>query len=106
MRYLVRLKLAVGRFKCASALYSMMQLANTKIVLRRDSSMNRITVRSHDTATDVIDVKFSADLARMLGFSPERTYGAHDVHVAEHPVSLYENLYLVYVYHTICWNKL
>jgi len=34
----------------------------------------------------------------MLGFSCDRTYSGRDVHVAEHPVSLYENLRLVYVY--------
>jgi len=34
----------------------------------------------------------------MLGFSSDRTYGGRDIHVAEHPVSIYANLHLVYVY--------
>jgi len=51
-----------------------------------------------NTATDVVGVRFSPDLARMLGFSSDRTYGGRDIHVAEHPVSTYENLHLVYVY--------
>ena len=68
------------------------------MVLRRDQSRNRITVSIANTATDVVGVRFSPDLARMLGFSSDRTYGGRDIHVAEHPVSIYENLHLVYVY--------
>jgi len=59
------------------------QVANTKVVLRRDPSRNRITVSIARTATDVVGVRFSPDLARMRGFSPDRTYGGRDIHVAE-----------------------
>jgi len=74
------------------------QVANTKVVLRRDPSRNRITVSIARTANDVVGVRFSPDLARMLGFSSDRTDRGRDIHVAEHPVSMYENLHLVYVY--------
>ena len=57
------------------------QVANMKVVLRRDPSRNRITVRIADTATDDVGVRFSADLARMLGFSSDRTYDGRDVHL-------------------------
>ena len=74
------------------------QLTNTKVVLRRGPSRNRITARIAKAATEVVGVRFSPDLTRMLGFSSDRTYGGRDVYVAEHPVSLYENLHFVYVY--------
>ena len=67
-----------------------MQVANTKLVLRRDPSRNRLTVSIANTATDVVGVIFSLDLAR--------TYEGHDIHVTEYPVSIDENLHLVYVY--------
>jgi len=51
-------------------------------------------VRIADAATDVIAVLFSPDLARMLGFSSDRTYRGCNVHMAEHPVSLYINVYV------------
>ena len=77
-----------------------LRVSNTKVALRRDSSRNRIAVNIVGTATDFVGVRFSPDLVRMLGFSSDRTYGGRDIHVAEHPVSMYENLHLA-----ICWNK-
>jgi len=42
------------------------QVANKKVVLRRDPSRNRITVRIANAVTDVVGVRLIPDLARML----------------------------------------
>ena len=59
---------------------------------------NLITLKISDTATDVVGVRFSNNLAHMLGFASIHTYDGREIYTSEHPVSLYEGLNLVYVY--------
>jgi len=75
-----------------------LQGSNAKIILRKESVTNHITLKISDTATDVVGVRFSNNLAHMLGFAANRTYDGHEIYTSEHPVSLYEGLNLVYVY--------
>ena len=72
--------------------------SNTKIILRKESVTNHITLKINDTATDVVGVRFSNNLAHMLGFASNRTYDGREIYTSEHPVSLYKGLNLVYVY--------
>ena len=75
-----------------------LQGSNAKIILRKESVTNHITVKISDTATDAVGVRFSNNLAHMLGFASNRTYDDREIYTSEHPVSLYEGLNLVYVY--------
>jgi len=50
------------------------------------------------TAVNIVGVRFSPDLARMLGFDSNETYRGHVEHRAKRPMNLTENVNLLYIY--------
>ena len=50
------------------------------------------------TAVNIVGVRFSPDLARMLGFDSNETCSGHVEHRAKRPINLTENVNLLYIY--------